>query len=74
VCFGFVNGRYEKSDGRDFIVVSLHPGRKFSKKKTKHFIILTSKPKVLLYIYPNVIYNMIPATLIFFVRCSGYND
>jgi hypothetical protein len=56
VRFGSVNGRYEKSDGKDFIVVSLHPGSKFSKKKKKkkpkHFIILEDKPKMLLYIYP----------------------
>jgi hypothetical protein len=33
--FGSVNGRYEKCDGRDFILVSLHPGSKFLKKKKK---------------------------------------
>jgi hypothetical protein len=33
--FGSVNGRYKKCDGRDFILVSLHPGSKFLKKKKK---------------------------------------
>jgi hypothetical protein len=31
--FRSVYGCYQKSDGRDFILVSLHPGSKFSKKK-----------------------------------------
>jgi hypothetical protein len=52
-CFIPTNGRYEQSDGRDFIVVSLHSGSKFSKKrKPKHFKILEGRPKVLLYTYP----------------------
>jgi hypothetical protein len=52
VCFGSINSCYEKCDGRDFIVISLHQGSKFSKKKLKHFKILEGRPKVLLYTYP----------------------
>jgi hypothetical protein len=33
VCFGSLNGRYQKCDGMDFILVSLHTGSKFLKKK-----------------------------------------
>jgi hypothetical protein len=40
VCFGSVNGRYQKCDGMDFILVSLHPGSKFSEKKKKNLSIL----------------------------------
>jgi hypothetical protein len=52
VHFGSVNGRYQKCDGRDFILVSFHLGSKFPKKKLKHFKILEGRPKVLLYIFP----------------------
>jgi hypothetical protein len=52
VRFGSVNGRDQKCDGRDFILVSFHPESKFSKKKTKHFKISEGRPKVLLYIFP----------------------
>jgi hypothetical protein len=53
VRFGSVNGRYEKCDGMDFILVSLHPGVNFrKKKKPKHFKILEGRPKVFLYIFP----------------------
>jgi hypothetical protein len=49
------NGHYEQSDSMDFIVVSLHPGSKFlKKKKPKHFKILEGRPKVLLYTYPKI--------------------
>jgi hypothetical protein len=58
VRFGSVNGRYQKCDSMDFILVSLHSRSKFSKKKKpKHFKILEGKPKVLLYIYPKF-YNI----------------
>jgi hypothetical protein len=58
VRFESVNGRYEKCDGREFILVSLHPESKFSKKKKKkHFKILEGRPNVLLYIYPLKYYN-----------------
>jgi hypothetical protein len=53
VRFGSVNGHYQKCDGRNFILVSFHPGSKFSKKKPKHFKISEGRPKVLLYIFPN---------------------
>jgi hypothetical protein len=53
VRFGSVNGCDQKCDGRDFILVSFHPGSKFSKKKkSKHFKISEGRPKVLLYIFP----------------------
>jgi hypothetical protein len=45
VHFGSVNSRYEKFNGRDFILVSLHPGSKFSKKKPKHFKISEGRPR-----------------------------
>jgi hypothetical protein len=61
VHFGSVNGRYEKCNGRDFILVSLHPRvnfrkkkKKKKKKKPKHFKILKGRPKVLLYIYHKI--------------------
>jgi hypothetical protein len=40
VRFGSLNGRYQKCNGRDFILVSLHAGSKFSKKKKKNLNIL----------------------------------
>jgi hypothetical protein len=33
VRFGSVNGCYQKCDGMDFILVSLHPRSKFSREK-----------------------------------------
>jgi hypothetical protein len=62
VRFESVNGRYEKFDGDDFILISLHLGSKFSKKKKKpkQFKILEGRLNVLLYTYLffNNIYNL----------------
>jgi hypothetical protein len=55
MCFESVNGRYEKCNGKDFILVSLHPGSKFSKKKNLNILKFQKADPMCYYIFSLII-------------------